>query len=152
MLVALFATMTKQQCKTPSAGRRVTVAKDPLTDSLAEDLPPYEPQRIIDASFPERIRLACTTWADSSPNRPSVMALYWGKYFIGLIGIWAFWCSFNVGYPGFLQFREWAFTAEAAALFNFCGWFMCDNICIVCSCAMLCYAMLCYTILYYTVL
>ncbi|MDG1957557.1 MAG: DUF3556 domain-containing protein [Candidatus Binatia bacterium] len=89
------------------------MAKDPLTDSLAEDLPPYEPQRIIDASFPERIRLACTTWADSSPNRPSVMALYWGKYFIGLIGIWAFWCSFNVGYPGFLQFGEWAFTAEA---------------------------------------
>ena len=89
------------------------MAKDPLTESMAEDLPPYEPQRIIDASFSERIRLACTTWAASSPNRPSVMALYWVKYFVGLIGIWAFWCSFNADYPGFFHFGEWAFSAEA---------------------------------------
>ncbi|MDJ0785909.1 MAG: DUF3556 domain-containing protein [Myxococcota bacterium] len=101
--------------------------------SLANDLPPYEPQRIVDAPFAERIRLACTMWADSSPNRPSVMALYWGKYFFVLIGLWAFWCSFNVGYPGFFAFSEWTFTPEAFKkavvwsmaweLFGFgCGW------------------------------
>ena len=59
------------------------------------DLPPYDPQRVLNAPFPERVRLACRTWANSSPNRPSVMALYWGKYFFVLIGVWAFWCSFN---------------------------------------------------------
>ena len=57
------------------------------TDSLANDLPPYDPQRIVDAPFPERLRLACTQWANSSPNRPEVMALYWGKYFFVLIGV-----------------------------------------------------------------
>jgi hypothetical protein len=109
------------------------MAADPLTASLANDLPPYEPQRIVDAPFSERIRLACTMWADSSPNRPSVMALYWGKYFFVLIGFWAFWCSFNAGYPGFFAFSDWTFTQEAFKkamvwsmaweLFGFgCGW------------------------------
>jgi hypothetical protein len=77
------------------------------------DLPPYDPQRILAAPFPERIRLACITWANSSPNMPSVMALYWIKYFVPLIGGWAFWCSFNENYPGFFSFSEWAFTTEA---------------------------------------
>ena len=109
------------------------MAADPLTATLADDLPPYEPQRIVDAPFPERVRLACTMWADSSPNRPSVMALYWGKYFFVLIGLWAFWCSFNAGYPGFFAFSDWTFTQEAFKkamvwsmaweLFGFgCGW------------------------------
>ena len=89
------------------------MATDPLTASLADDLPPYEPKRILEAPFPERVRLACTMWAHSSPNRPSVMALYWGKYFFVLIGVWAFWCSFNAGYPGFFQFADWTFTADA---------------------------------------
>jgi hypothetical protein len=77
------------------------------------DLPPYDPQRFVSAPFPERVRLACITWADSSPNRPIVMALYWIKYFVPLTGGWAFWCSFNAGYPGLLAIGEWAFTSEA---------------------------------------
>ena len=77
------------------------------------DLPPYDPQRIVSAPFPERVRLACVTWANASPNVPSVMALYWLKYFFPLIGGWAFWCSFNAGYPGFFSTGEWAFTADA---------------------------------------
>ena len=32
------------------------------------DLPPYDPQRIVDAPFPERVRLACVTWANASPK------------------------------------------------------------------------------------
>lgn len=79
----------------------------------ATDLPPYDPKRILSAPFPERVRLACVTWANESPNLPSVMALYWFKYFIPLIGGWAFWCSFNAGYPGFASIGQWAFTAEA---------------------------------------
>ncbi len=109
------------------------MGQDSFERSLTDDLPPYEPQRIVDAPFPERVRLACTAWAHSSPNRPSVMALYWGKYFFVLIGLWAFWCSFNAGYPGFFQVADWAFTAEAFKkamvwsmaweLFGFgCGW------------------------------
>ena len=97
------------------------------------DLPPYDPQRVLNAPFPERVRLACRTWANSSPNRPSVMALYWGKYFFVLIGVWAFWCSFNAGYPGFFPISDWAFSNEAFKkamvwsmcweLFGFgCGW------------------------------
>jgi hypothetical protein len=77
------------------------------------DLPPYDPQRIVSAPFPERVRLACLTWANASPNLPSVMALYWIKYFVGLIGGWAFWCSFNAGDAGFLSVGEWAFTSDA---------------------------------------
>ncbi|MEM7412841.1 MAG: DUF3556 domain-containing protein [Myxococcota bacterium] len=101
--------------------------------SLANDLPPYDPARVVNAPFPERVRLACTTWANESPNRVDVMALYWGKYLFALIGGWAFWCSFNEGYPGFFQFADWAFTNEAFKkamvwsmcweLFGFgCGW------------------------------
>ena len=97
------------------------------------DLPPYDPERVVSAPFPERVRLVCRTWANSSPNRPSVMALYWGKYFFVLIGLWAFWCSFNAGYPGFFAIGDWAFTNEAFKkamvwsmcweLFGFgCGW------------------------------
>jgi hypothetical protein len=81
--------------------------------STAADLPPYDPQRIVSAPFPERVRLACRTWANASPNLPSVMALYWVKYFFPLIGGWAFWCSFNADYPGFFAIGEWAFTADA---------------------------------------
>lgn len=79
----------------------------------AADLPPFDPQRILNAPFPERVRLACVTWANASPNQPAVMALYWIKYFVPLIGTWAFWCSFNANYPGFWSFGGWAFTAEA---------------------------------------
>ena len=77
------------------------------------DLPPYDPQRIVSAPFPERVRLACVTWANESPNLPVVMALYWFKYLFPLIGGWAFWCSFNAGYPGFFALGEWAFANDA---------------------------------------
>jgi hypothetical protein len=77
------------------------------------DLPPYDAQRIVSAPFPERVRLACVTWANDSPNLPSVMALYWLKYFFPLIGGWALWCSFNAGYPGFFSVGEWVFTIDA---------------------------------------
>src|SRR3954470_9099877 len=77
------------------------------------DLPPYDPQRIVDAPFPERVRLACVTWANASPNLPSVMALYWIKYFVALIGGWAIWCRFNAGDAGFFSFGDWMFTADA---------------------------------------
>jgi hypothetical protein len=94
---------------------------------------PHPPEKIVGAPFPERVKLACQNWAHSSPNLPSVMALYWIKYFVVLIGGWAFWCSFNAGYPGLAQIGDWAFTSEAFKkavvwstaweLFGFgCGW------------------------------
>jgi len=79
----------------------------------AADLPPFDPQRIINAPFPERVRLACVTWANESPNLPIVMALYWFKYLVLLIGGWAIWCSCNADYPGFTSVGAWAFTADA---------------------------------------
>jgi hypothetical protein len=81
--------------------------------SAAADLPPYDPQRIVDAPFPERVRLACVSWANESPNRPVVMALYWFKYFVPLIGGWVFWCSFDADNPGVLSVGAWAFTNDA---------------------------------------
>ena len=94
---------------------------------------PHPPEKIVNAPFPERVKLACQNWAYSSPNLPSVMALYWIKYFFFLIGGWAFWCSFNIEYPGFMRIADWAFTNEAFKkamvwstaweLFGFgCGW------------------------------
>ena len=95
--------------------------------------PPHPPEAFVGADFSERLQLACRNWAFASPNLPSVMALYWGKYLLGVIGIWAFWCSFNADYPGFFQFADWAFTGDAFKkaltwamcweLFGFgCGW------------------------------
>ena len=97
------------------------------------NVPPYDPETVVAAAFPDRLRMACQNWAHSSPNMPSLMALYWAKYFFVLIGIWAFWCSFNADYPGFSSISEWAFTTEAFKkamvwsmcweLFGFgCGW------------------------------
>ena len=78
------------------------------------DLPPYDAERILSAPFPERVRLACISWASQiQPNNPAIMALYWTKYFLGFIGVWAFWVSFNADYPGFTSPIEWAFTATA---------------------------------------
>ena len=97
------------------------------------DVPPYPAEQIANATYPERCKLTAQNWAFASPNRPSVMALYWIKYLGVLIPIWAFWCSFNADYPGFFAFSEWAFTGEAFKkamvwsmcweLFGFgCGW------------------------------
>ena len=97
------------------------------------EAPPYSAEQIASGSFPERARMSSQNWANESPNRPSVMALYWAKYLFVLIAIWAVWCSFNVGYAGFFSFSDWAFTTEAFKkaivwsicweLFGFgCGW------------------------------
>jgi hypothetical protein len=85
----------------------------PRMPTPVADLPPYDPQRIITAPFPERVRLACVNWANESPNLPIVMALYWFKYLVPLIGGWAFWCHFNTDYPGFTSVGLWAFTDDA---------------------------------------
>ena len=80
----------------------------------APDLPPYEPQRLLSAPFPERVRLVCRTWASQvNPNPFLVTVLYWVKYFVFFIGGWACFASFAAGYPGFAQLGEWAFTDDA---------------------------------------
>ncbi len=84
------------------------------TDTAHSDLPPYEPRRILDAPFPERVRLVCRTWASQvAPNPFLVTVMYWVKYFVLYIGGWAFFVSFDAGYPGFGAPGEWAFTADA---------------------------------------
>ncbi len=109
----------------------MTAATNDTND--ATGIPPHSSESIVNAPFHERIKLVSQNWAHSSPNRPSVMALYWVKYFFVLIGVWAFWCSFNAGYAGFSNVSEWAFTNEAFKkamvwsmcweLFGFgCGW------------------------------
>ena len=40
------------------------------------------------------------------------MAMYWVKYLVLFIGGWAFFVSFDAGYPGFFSPGEWAFTAH----------------------------------------
>ncbi len=105
-------------------------ASEPAT---ASNDPPHAPEAVVGAAFSERLKLACQNWAYASPNQPSVMALYWAKYLFGVIGIWAFWCSFDSDYPGFFHFADWAFTGDAFKramtwamcweLFGFgCGW------------------------------
>ena len=89
----------------------MTAATNDTND--ATGIPPHSSESIVNAPFHERIKLVSQNWAHSSPNRPSVMALYWVKYFFVLIGAWAFWCSFNAGYAGFSNVSEWAFTNEA---------------------------------------
>ena len=78
------------------------------------DLPPYDPERLLSAPFPERVRLVCRSWAAQiNPNQPAILAMYWAKYLFVFIGIWAFFVSFNKGYPGFGSPIEWAFSATA---------------------------------------
>jgi hypothetical protein len=79
----------------------------PRGSTLAADLPPYDPQRLISVTFPERVRLACVTWANESPNLPIVMALYWFKYLGFLIGGGAIWCQLNADNPSFTSVGTW---------------------------------------------
>ena len=69
----------------------------------ATDLPPYPPERLLAAPFPERVRLVCRQWASQThPTPKSVMALYWAKYLFVYIGGWALFVSFNgigLGFP-----------------------------------------------------
>ncbi len=82
--------------------------------STSADLPPYDPQRILAASFPERVRLVCRTWASQvHPTPLLVIAMYWAKYALLFVGGWAFFVSFSAGYPGFASPGGWAFTAVA---------------------------------------
>jgi len=78
------------------------------------DLPPYDPDRILAAPFPEKIRLVCRQWASQiTPTPKAVMALYWAKYLFFYIGGWAVWQMWNANYPGFFSPLEWAFTGTA---------------------------------------
>jgi len=80
----------------------------------ASDLPPYDPERILNAPFAERVRLVCRTWASQvNPNPFAITVMYWVKYFLLYIGGWAFFVSFDAGYAGFTQPLQWAFTADA---------------------------------------
>jgi hypothetical protein len=88
--------------------------QEPFVTTADPDLPPYEPQRILAAPFPERVELVCRTWAAQiAPNQPAVMALYWAKYLFVYIGGWALFVSFDADYAGFTSPTEWAFTASA---------------------------------------
>jgi hypothetical protein len=102
-------------------------------DAQRPDLPPYDPNRLLSAPFPERVRLICRTWAAQvNPNPKIVMALYWAKYVVVFIGAWAFWVSFSAGYSGFFsagwvfsdvafqKFVVWAIAYEMLGLG--CGW------------------------------
>lgn len=81
---------------------------------MMNDLPPYEPARLLAAPFPERVRLVCRTWASQVfPNPPIVLVMYWLKYLLLFVGGWAFFVSFSAGYPGFMHPGEWAFTGVA---------------------------------------
>ncbi len=85
------------------------------SDSVpTHDLPPYEPERVLSAPFPERVRLVCRTWASQvEPNPFIFVVLYWTKYFLLFIGGWAFFVSFSAGYAGFGAPGAWAFTGVA---------------------------------------
>ncbi len=78
------------------------------------DLPPYDPQRLLSAPFPERVRLVCRSWAAQvAPTPAIVMAMYWAKYLVLFLGGWAFFVSFSAGHPGFASPGAWTFTAIA---------------------------------------
>ena len=85
-----------------------------MPTSAVPDLPPYDPQRILAAPFPERVRLVCRSWASQvHPNPLIVMVMYWVKYLLLFVGGWAFFVSFSAGYAGFASPGGWAFTTVA---------------------------------------
>ncbi len=76
------------------------------------DQPPFAPEHILGAPFPERVKRVCQSWAAQvAPNRPEVMALYWAKYLFVYVGGFAFFVSFNADYPGLTSPVAWAFDA-----------------------------------------
>jgi hypothetical protein len=84
-----------------------------MTNS-ATDLPPYEPARVLSASFPEKVRLVCRIWASQEAATPFIFVVaYWLKYLLVYIGGWAFFVSFSADYPGFGSPGEWAFLLVA---------------------------------------
>jgi hypothetical protein len=85
-----------------------------MSQSAVDDLPPYDPARILGAPFPERVRLLCRTWASQvEPTPRVVMALYWVKYLVFFVGGWALFVSFSAGTPGLSAPGRWAFTPVA---------------------------------------
>jgi hypothetical protein len=92
-------------------------------------LPPYGMREVLQKPFPERIRLLARQWAAQvNPNPGSILAMYWAKYLLLFAGMWAFFCTFNAGYPGFTSPGGWAFTADAfrkavawAIFYELCG-------------------------------
>lgn len=78
------------------------------------DYPPYPPERILSAPFPEKVRLVCRMWAAQvAPNPFIVLVMYWAKYLLLFAGGWAFFVSFSKDYPGFGSPGQWAFTNVA---------------------------------------
>jgi len=96
-------------------GERATSPPDEVNVTTSDsDLPPYDPQRLLSAPFPERVRLVCRTWASQvNPNPLVVLVMYWAKYLLLFVGGWALFVSFSAGYPGFTSPGSWAFTAIA---------------------------------------
>jgi hypothetical protein len=85
-----------------------------MTATADLDLPPDDPQRILTAPFSERVKLVCQSWAaQTHPTPVFIVAAYWVKYLLIYIAGWAFFVSFDRGYPGFPSPGEWAFTAGA---------------------------------------
>jgi hypothetical protein len=85
-----------------------------MSTRAGPDLPPYAPERILTAPFPERVRLVCRTWASQvHPTPILVIVLYWAKYLLLFVGGWAFFASFSTGHPGFASPGGWAFTPIA---------------------------------------
>ncbi len=83
----------------------------PIAES---DLPPYPMSEVLAQPYPERMRLAARIWAAQiQPNSRAILAMYWLKYLLVFIGGWAFFCSFDAGYPGFSSLRDWAFSSDA---------------------------------------
>ncbi len=61
-------------------GSSTTFALENRMTAADADLPPYDAQRILTAPFPERVRLACLTWASQvNPNPFIVVVMYWAK-------------------------------------------------------------------------
>ncbi len=78
------------------------------------DAPPYSLDDLVAAPFPERMRLVSRTWAEQVAATPlAVVTMYWVKYLLLFAGMWAFFCSFSAGYPGFTPIASWAFTGLA---------------------------------------
>src|SRR5262245_23752154 len=62
----------------------------------ATDLPPYPVREVLAQPFPERMRLVARSWAaQTQPNSPAVLALYWLKYLLVFAGGWAGVCWLN---------------------------------------------------------
>jgi hypothetical protein len=89
------------------------------------DLPPYPPERMLSAPFPERVRLVCRTWASQvAPNPFVVVVMYWAKYFVLFIGGWAFFVWLSPGASAFapVAFQKAILWAIAYEMLGFgCG-------------------------------